>query len=125
MNTNPYMKYQQATVQTSGPQLLLMLYDGAIKFVRLGIEGIQQRSLDKANTNLLKAQNIVHELTAALNFDYEVSKNLAAIYEYMIYQLIQANMKKDIAPAQNVLEHLIELRDTWAIAARRSSAEGM
>ena len=125
MNTNPYIKYQQATVQTaSGPQLLLMLYDGAIKFVRLGIEGIQQKSIEKSNTNLLKAQLIVHELIAALNYDYAVSKNLVLLYEYMIHQLIQANIRKNEKLAQEVLGYLVDLKETWADAYKRPVTEG-
>jgi flagellar protein FliS len=119
MITNPHMKYKQTSVQTaSGPQLLLMLYDGAIKFVRLGIEGINQRDLEKTNTNLLKAQHILNELIAALNFDYELSHNLLQIYEYMIHELIQANVKKSDVPAQNVLEHLLDLKETWYMASK-------
>lgn len=119
MITSPHMKYQQASVQTaSGPQLVLMLYDGAIKFVRLGIEGIHDRNLEKANTNLLKAQAILNELIAALDFNYEVSKNLLLLYEYMIHQLMQANLRKVQEPAQNVLGHLLDLKETWATAAK-------
>jgi flagellar biosynthetic protein FliS len=125
MNTNPYMKYQQATVQTSGPQLLLMLYDGAIRFVRAGIEGIVERNPGKANTNLQKAQRIVHELIASLNFDYELSNNLVRLYEYMIHQLIQANSRKSAEPAREVLNYLVDLRETWATAMKKPTVESV
>ena len=115
------MKYQQTAVQTSGPQLLLMLYDGAIRFTRAGIEGIQQRDVQKSNANLIKAQQVVHELIASLNFEYELSHNLVQIYEYMIHQLITANTRKETAPAQHVLNHLLELRATWSTAIRNSA----
>jgi len=121
MNTNPYMKYQQTAVQTSGPQLLLMLYDGAIRFTRAGIEGIQKRNVQQSNDNLIKAQRVIHELVASLNFEYELSHNLAQVYEYMIHQLIQANTLKETPPAQDVLNHLLELKATWGTAIRRSS----
>jgi len=121
MNTNPYMKYQQTAVQTSGPQLLLMLYDGAIRFTRAGIEGIQQRNMQQSNDNLIKAQRVIHELVASLNFEYELSHNLVQVYEYMVHQLIQANTRKETAPAQDVLNHLLELRATWGAAIRRSA----
>ncbi|WP_027087246.1 flagellar export chaperone FliS [Cohnella panacarvi] len=125
MNTSPYLqKYQQAAVQTSsGPQLLLMLYDGAIKFVRSGIEGIEERKPEKANTNLQKAQRIVNELTASLNFDYEISNNLARLYEYMMHQLIQANSRKAAEPAREVLNYLIDMRETWATAMKKPIME--
>jgi len=122
MITNPYQKYQQAAVQTaSGPQLLLMLYDGAIRFTRTGIEGIQQRNFEKANNNLIKAQAIIHELIAGLNHDYPIAKDLLAIYEYMIHQLIQSNIRKDASKAQEVLDHLTELREAWGEAAKLSA----
>ncbi len=121
MNTNPYMKYQQTAVQTSGPQLLLMLYDGAIRFTRAGIEGIQQKDLQKSNTNLIKSQQVIHELVASLNFDYELSRNLVQIYEYMIHRLITANTSKNIEAAQEVLNHLLELKATWSEAVRKSA----
>jgi len=115
------MKYQQTAVQTSGPQLLLMLYDGAIRFTRAGIEGIQQKDLQKSNTNLIKSQQVIHELVASLNFDYELSRNLVQIYEYMIHRLITANTSKNIEAAQEVLNHLLELKATWSEAVRKSA----
>ena len=103
----------------------MMLYDGATKFVRFGIEGIQQKNVEQANTNLIKAQKILHELIAALNFDYEISKNLVLLYEYMIRQLIMANSTKQEGPAKEVLGYLTEMKEAWAEAAKRPvPAEG-
>lgn len=124
MITNPYQKYQQTSVQTASPsQLVLMLYDGAIRFVRVGIEGINQRNYEKANNNLIKAQAIVNELVAGLNYDYPIATELVIIYEYILRQLIQSNIKKDATIAQEVLEHLTELREAWGEAAKRTTGE--
>ncbi|MBB6632585.1 flagellar export chaperone FliS [Cohnella thailandensis] len=120
MINNPYQKYQQASVQTaSGPQLLLMLYDGAIRFVRLGIEGINKRNIELANNSLIKAQAIVHELIAGLNYDYPIAKDLLSLYEYFVHRLIQANIKKDVSIAEEVLNHLLELREAWGEAVKQ------
>lgn len=114
MNTAAYHKYQQNTVQTATPgQLLIMLFDGAIRFVRAGIEGINQKDLMKTNTNLTKAQSIVHELIASLDMNYPVSESLASLYEYMHHQLVQANIQKDVQAAEEVLGYLTEFRETW------------
>ncbi|MFE4712071.1 flagellar export chaperone FliS [Paenibacillus sp. NPDC056722] len=122
MITSPYQKYQQTQMQTAPPaQLLLMLYDGAIRFVKTGISGIVEKNYEKANNNLCKAQAVINELIAALNHDYPVAKTLYQVYEYMIYLLIQSNMKKDTQPANEVLEYLIELRDAWEVASKSSS----
>lgn len=114
MIQSPYQKYQQLSAQTATPiQLVIMLYDGAIRFTKLGIDGIINHNFEKANQFLCKAEAIVHELIASLNFDYPISKQLANLYEYMLHQLIQANVKKETSPAEEVVTHLMELRDSW------------
>lgn len=126
MITSPYKKYQQTQLQTASPaQLLLMLYDGAIRFIRMGTSGIDEKNYEKANTNLCKAQAVINELIAALNHDYPISKSLYQVYEYMIFQLIQSNLKKDKKPATEVLEYLMELREAWYEASKsvNSTAE--
>lgn len=120
---SPLQKYQQSTVQTATPaQLIILLYDGAIKFIRLGVEGIQTRKYDSANRNLVKAQAVIHELVAALDFKYPIANNLAQIYEYMIYQLIQSNLKKNAQLAIEVMDYLIELKDAWREASKQSAS---
>jgi len=115
---SPLQKYQQSQFQTSPEQLLIMLYDGAIRFVKLGITGIEEANYEKSNTNLCKGQAVLHELIAALNMDYQVAKTLYQVYEYMIHQLIQSNLKKDVRPANEVLSHLQELREAWDTAIK-------
>lgn len=119
MINSPYQKYQQTQLQTASPaQLLLMLYDGAIRFVRLGIAGIEEQDYEKANTYLCKTQAVIHELMAALNYDYPIAKALEQVYEYMLYRLINSNLKKNTAPAQEVLSYLLELREAWDTASK-------
>lgn len=95
-----------------------MLYDGVLRFIRSGIEGIESRNYEQANNNLCKAQAIVHELVSSLNFDYPISKDLVNIYDYVLRLLIEANIKKNVAPALEALEHLSELREAWVQASR-------
>lgn len=118
MINSPLQKYQQNQVQTSPAQLLLMLYDGAIRFVKSGIVAIEETNYEKANMNLCKGQAVIHELIAALNYEYPVAKTLYLVYEYMIHCLIQANLKKNVKPAQETLSYLIELREAWEIASK-------
>ncbi|MEN1989190.1 flagellar export chaperone FliS [Paenibacillus hubeiensis] len=120
MINSAYQKYQQAQAQTaSKPKLLIMMYDGAIRFVQGGIEGINENDNEKANNNLCKAQAIIHELVSSLNFDYSISNDLVRIYEYMLNLLIQSNVKKQVGPAKEVLEHLKELREAWVEASKQ------
>ncbi|MDQ0048948.1 flagellar protein FliS [Paenibacillus polymyxa] len=120
--SSPYEKYKQSSVQTSTPgQLIIMLYDGAIRFVKAGLEGISSNDIAKANINLGKAQTIISELMSTLNYSYDISKNLYALYEYMNYLLIQTNIKKRIESGEEVLGYLQELRETW-IAVNKLTA---
>jgi flagellar protein FliS len=125
MIISPYEKYRQSSVSTSSPgQLLIMLYDGAIRFIRGGIEGIQEQDISKTNTLLNKAQAIVSELMMTLDHSYAISQNLASLYEYINRQLIQANIKKEVAPAEEALGYLLELREAWVQAIKQVGSEG-
>ncbi|USB32831.1 flagellar export chaperone FliS [Paenibacillus sp. YPG26] len=122
MITSPYEKYRQSSVQTSTPgQLLLMLFDGAIRFIRSGMDGLNNQDISKANLNLGKAQTIISELIVTLDHSYEVSQGLASLYEYTNYLLIQANVKKSAAPAEEALEYLTGLRETFAQAVKMTA----
>ncbi|OAB42943.1 flagellar export chaperone FliS [Paenibacillus glacialis] len=119
MITSPYEKYKQSSVQTANPsQLLIMLYDGAIRFIRGGIESIGCQDYQKTNEQFKKAQTIVSELSATLDYSYEISKNLATLYEYINYLLIESNMKKVAGPAEEAIGHLSELREAWVQASK-------
>ncbi|MFC5653071.1 flagellar export chaperone FliS [Paenibacillus solisilvae] len=118
MITTPHQKYQQSSVQTASPgKLIIMLYDGAIRFVKQGIDAIEHKNIASANENLIKAQNIVHELVASLDFKYEISNGLALLYEYMLHRLIESNVRKDIVPASEVLSYLTDLKAAWLQAS--------
>ncbi len=111
---NPYQIYQQSSVQTATPNhLIIMLYDGAIRFTKAGIQSIRERNIERANENFKKAQAVINELIASLNFDYSISSNLASIYEYLLALLLKANLKKDVKPAEEALQFLVDLSETW------------
>lgn len=113
-------KYLQNTVQTATPgQLLIMLYDGAIRFCRQGIEAIKEQRYSDANTSLLKVQDIVSEFIITIDRSNPISENLINLYEYFNSRLIEANMKKEIEPVEEVLAHLIDLKETWIQAAKQ------
>lgn len=122
MIKSPYEKYRQSAVQTSTPaQLVLMLYDGAIRFIRAGMDGLEKKDFEKTNLNLGKAQTIVSELMSTLNYTYEVSKNLFSLYEYTNFLLVEANIHKDYAKAEEAVGYLIEIRETWLLASKIAS----
>ncbi len=120
---NPYLKNQ---IETSSPeQILILLYDGAIKFLNQAKIGIQNKDIELTHNNLIKAQNIISELRDTLDMEIggELANNLFALYNYFNRRLVQANIKKEIEPVDEVLEHLRGLRDTWKQAIIKKREE--
>ena len=114
-NSNAYAVYQNNQVNTSSSgKLLLMLYDGALKFLRFALIAIEDKNIENANTYLVKTQNILLELMATLNYDTgEIARQLYNLYDYMNRELIDANIHKDSNKVKSVYDLLEELRDTW------------
>ncbi len=110
-----HQTYANNAVSTqSQGQLIIMLYDGAIKFIDRAMEGIDSRQIQEAHVNIVKTQKIVNELMVTLNLNTgEVAQQLLSLYQYMYQQLVQANIKKDVQLLSEVKELLIDLRDTW------------
>jgi len=111
---NPYMQYQQNAVQSAGPgELTMMLYNGLVKFLMLSLNSMEQKNFSGTHNNLVRAQEIISHLNETLDQEYELSQNLASLYEFMIRQLVEANTKKDEKIVVEVLELAKDLRDTW------------
>jgi flagellar protein FliS len=114
-------KYLESTVQTATPaQLLIMLCDGAIRYCRMGIEGLKSNNFQEANNNLMKTQDIISEFAITLNRESPLAEQLLRLYEYFGYRLIEANTQKSLVPAEEVLGYLIELKETWIEAAKQN-----
>ncbi len=112
---NPYLQqYNNSKILTASPaELTLMLYEGAIKFCNIAIVGIEQKDIQKAHTNIVKAEKIIEHLRITLDMKYPVAQDFERIYEYLDRRLVYANMKKDIEILEEVLTHLRSVRDTW------------
>lgn len=114
---NAYQQYQYNSVMSASPErLVLMLFDGALKFVRLARKDIEEEDIAGANYNLGRAQDIVTELDQSLDMSYEVSDNLADVYNFLYQSLVDANIKKDINTLDMVEAMLADMRDTWSEA---------
>lgn len=123
---NPYAQYQQAQVDTASPErLLLMLYEGAIRFLNAARKGLDERKFDVAHQNIVKAQDILVEFMATLNMKDggEVAQNLFDLYEYLNRRLGQANLEKSVALVDEVLGFVRDLHEAWVIAAKNVAAE--
>lgn len=111
---NPYAQYNNSKILTASPaELTLMLYDGAIKFCNIAIMGIENNDIQKAHTNIVKAQRIIEEFRSTLDHKYPVAEDFDRVYVYVLQRLFEANVKKDKEILEEVLEHLRSMRDTW------------
>ena len=116
--------YKRQQVLTATPeQLTLMLYNGCLKFIGEGIDAVNNKKYEDANTSLQKAQRIISEFRLTLNMDYEISHQLFPLYNYVYDRLIEGNMKSDIAPLEEAKEIITELRDAWVGAMKKARAE--
>lgn len=121
---NPYQNYRQQQVNTaSQDKLILMLFDGAIRFCNQARIALENKKYDEANTNLIKAQNIVQEFMITLNMDYEIAHSLYYLYDYFYRRLVEANLRKDQVIVEEVKGFLTELRQTFAEASLKARAE--
>ncbi len=121
-------QYQASQVNTASPErLLIMLYDGAIRFLNEAEAHLQNRRVAERGTAIGKTMAIISELSATLNYEIggEIAANLAALYDYMLRELLAANLHDDPERLARVREMLADLRLTWIEAieiARKEKA---
>jgi flagellar protein FliS len=125
---NPYTlnQYQLNQVSTASPeQILLMLYDGAIRFTRQAIEGIEEDRLDMKRHGISKTIAIVTEFSNTLDHKIggKIADDLHELYDFMIRELIAANIKNDVKKLKDVEILLVDLRQTWGEAVVISKRE--
>jgi len=119
MTRNPYAAYKQQSVMTMTPgQMLIAVFDELIKQLKIAQISFEDNNLSEINRCLLKAQKIITELRTTLNFDYEISKNLNDIYNFLNRAIINANVKKDPSELDDVLQIVTELRDAFSEAEK-------
>ena len=120
-NSQAAAAYKETSVKTASPgSLILMLYTEGIKEINLAISKmrvpkIPAKDIEAINNHIIKAQEIITELMAALDMDIggEIAANLLSIYSYFNQQLLTANLKKDYKPLLDVSSMIQELYDVW------------
>jgi flagellar protein FliS len=121
LQSDPWQSYRQVAAQTATPgQLVLMLYDGALRFLErarqaFGHDDPLEFNLT-INNNLLRAQAIINELNLALNMEVggEFSMTLRRLYNYMDRRLQESNQYKQEEGIVEVIRRLTILREAWA-----------
>lgn len=122
--TAPHMRdrYLQDSVATASPaKLLVMLYDRLVLDLMHGEEALRADDREAANDKLAHAQEIVLELRTTLDLDaWDGAPGLAALYGFLLTELIQANVRRDadkVAACRGIVE---PLRDAWREAAAQT-----
>jgi flagellar protein FliS len=116
VNHGAMRQYQRAQVETASPtRLVVLLYDGAIRFCHKGQEAMRRGEFETQNTNLINAQRIVGELLGSLNREAggEVAANLTRVYTYLLEELVKANLYDKPEILDHAIWVLDELRASW------------
>lgn len=122
---NGYQQYKQQSVGTmTNGEMLTLLFDGAIRNVTSAGLALDRQDYDMFEVAVEKTDKIIRYLSATLNMDYAISRDLYRLYDYFLYQLsrLRAGRNKDIT--QELRRMLLELRDTFKEADRIASNPG-
>ena len=112
--------YQDTAVTTqSKGRLIVLLYDGAIKFMKLAIKELEAGNPEAKGQYINRAQDIINELNAVLDADAggEIAANLRKLYSFMNNRLSEANIKRDPQIIREVITLMEELNQSWKAIA--------
>lgn len=124
-----YAAYANNKILTASPaELVLMLYEAAIKFTNIAISAVEiteehpSKEIEKAHENILKVERIIEELQLSLDKKYPVAQDFDNVYQYIQQRLVDANISKDKEVLEEILKHLRKMRDTWKEVMKRALA---
>ncbi len=118
--------YKKTSIHTaSKEQILLMLYQAAIKNCKKAMEAIDNKEIAKKGEYIGKLQDIVIELNNSLDFKVggQVAEELSSLYDYLLFSSTQANIKIEKAPLEGCLQVLNTLYEGWAEAVKQVRKE--
>jgi flagellar protein FliS len=121
---NAQSAYTESAVMTASPErLVLMLYDGAIRFLRQSVAAFRGNDINRGRERLRKAEAIIDELNFSLDMTHgEVPERLRAIYLFCKRHLLEARIANDADSMERVIALLADLRESWAILATKATA---
>ena len=118
---NPWKSYRQIATQTAPPgQLVLMLFDGAIRSIDRALQGFTRSDIGERNAtihnNLQRAMEIIRELNDSLDLESggQLAETLQHLYLFFENRLIESNLKKSRKGIDEIMPMIKQLRDAWA-----------
>lgn len=109
--------YYRTQVQSQSPlELVVMLYDGALRFMNRAADAIERRDLVAKRDAISRSMAILAELQNSLNMDAggDVARQLDSLYTYMNERMLEANMKGSPDPVRESIRLMTVLRSAWA-----------
>ena len=129
MLRSPLQSYKTISLETAPPgQLVLMLFDGAIKFLeraKLGFDIEDPLEMNETvHNNITRAQDIINELNSTLDMDQggEVAVVLRDLYVYLDNRLFESNIRKELEGVQEVIDRLSTVQAGWSEMLELESA---
>lgn len=111
---NSYQQYKKHNVMMANPmELVIMLYNGAIKQLHLSEIAIGSKDMEDANEHLQTAQDIVMELMMGLDLNYGIAQDLLKLYEYVHHEIVSVNASKNADSIAPLISIMSSLRDAW------------
>lgn len=123
---NAAQKYKQTSVQSASKEkILLMLYEGCIRFIKQAIVAIEKKDIADRGMNIGRAYDIINELNNTLNHEVggEIAANLEQLYMFVSEQLTKANATGDKKPLEESLKVLETLYSGWVEAIEKLKRE--
>lgn len=125
MAGNPYgaNQYKQMAIKTANRgQILIMLYEAAIQHVKKASAAIKEGNVSAKGMHIGKIHDIVSELTATLDHKVggKIAEDLERLYNFIIEQLLKANVENSTEALQTVEKLLTTLLDGWRVAVQEA-----
>ena len=123
MQEDKIAHYRETQIKTASKgKLIVILYDGLLRFLDLALESLPEKKYDVVNNNIIKAQDVISELSMALNMEAgEISEKLLSIYSFLNMKLIEGNVQKQVEPILFVRKMVCDLRESWNKIANKGS----
>lgn len=107
-------QYKRDYITMASPiDLIIMLYEGCIKQLKLAKIHKENNELDKVSECFQKAEDIILELVGSLNLSISISENLLELYQFMLDEIVEANLTKDMKRIDPVIEMMTLLYEAW------------
>ena len=107
-------QYLESKILSAKPEeLTFMLYEGMVKFIKKAMLHLESKNYEQVNYNTQRAQAIIDELRQTLNMDIPLSQSLDALYDYLNFKLMEANIHKSEQEFNDALEIAENFKDTW------------